>query len=435
VVETLSLCYSHHEPLERAEFRVELGEEQSDGVFRFRYGRDQNGAERVLKVVGEGDPSPLLGREVAMDKELRHIERRFLPRFARLVGWDAPELPSRVLIDIRGRPLLDSDDLPLAGDDLKRAAQGLFEALTVLTRLGYAHGDISSRTVFWDEVRIQLTGFCEARPSGKTSREALDDVGAAAELVYQVATGGLSQSAERMLADLTARDEAIGKALAPAFSDIPANRRPAEEILARLSGTQVLQPPSVLHTPPDRPVAKVTQPDHPNGQAGAFPPHPPHIGGLPGRSGPSPAGSPSLEGTPEVVLNGAAATPSAGAVDGTPQGGGRWVDPDLDDEKLHIEEFHELRREQRDFRQGLLQGTRPPSIPTAPPPQPAPRPQPPPQPPPAPRPQPPPSNPHPRPPMYQPPQPGNVPPFAPDPSQVQQPRWRDRLRRFFGPRS
>lgn len=244
VLERVLLHVSHDSSMERAGFELELAPVESDGFFFCRYGKDADGAPVLLKSA-EGPGREMLAREIAADKVVREARKLRAGSFALLRGWDLESSPARVLIDVAGQPLA-RHDRPLRGTELKRAARGLFELLMVLAEKDRAHGDISPTTVFWDGVRVSLTGFGESRTSSGGSAA---DVRHAAQVIYQAATGRAPQQAESVMRDeLAAIDPELAAALVQAFAttEVPT----ASEIHQQLRTIGRPQPTQPLTRPP-----------------------------------------------------------------------------------------------------------------------------------------------------------------------------------------
>jgi hypothetical protein len=179
---------------------------------------------------------------------------QYPPELPRLIGYDLDVAePFVLLAPPRGEPCT-----AVAGrlhlDPLRAFQVGLFRGVLLLAEAGLAHGQLSPENVRWDQAaeQVQLDGFSwctaigEPRPPGPAgacaspqqragagAALAADDVWSAGLVVYQVATGR-DVSSQAGPPELASRGAALRSVLAGVFTESPADRPTAADLLRRL---------------------------------------------------------------------------------------------------------------------------------------------------------------------------------------------------------
>ncbi|TDQ51589.1 hypothetical protein [Actinorugispora endophytica] len=116
----------------------------------------------------------------------------------------------------------DEVTLPLSAKQVRELGINLYEALTVLHGIGYAHGEVGAQNLLWDEHNAVLAR-CHAAERDHSGTERGKDVAEAARLLHYVATGSpieagtpLSPQAQRDLeACIRGLGSVVARALAP----------------------------------------------------------------------------------------------------------------------------------------------------------------------------------------------------------------------------
>ncbi|GAA3967754.1 hypothetical protein FOF52_10290 [Thermobifida alba] len=220
------------------------GPVQEDGFYRYSFRADNSGDPRRAEVVIEAvDPESAerLAAEAARAEQatgavIGGTGGPFPRSLAEYVptGHPGHRAPAALVLRVpRGKggifylePAIQEAPglLPVPPRAIRKIAVNVYEALTVLHRVGYAHGAVNTSSLLWNQREAVLARYHRASrdPDG---RQRSTDVADAARLLYHVATGrplngDLSHSARR---DLNSRLSGLGDLLAAALE--PQDRR------------------------------------------------------------------------------------------------------------------------------------------------------------------------------------------------------------------
>ena len=222
-------------------------------LFSLQFGRDPRTGEQLLRKVSRGGIAAqrMLHTEVAVGERLAQVAGSSYPvQLCRVVDHDLQGAAPSVTTTWRGVPV--AQQVP---EDLFTLLGDLMVAVQALTKVGVAHGAITTDTVLWDGRHAQLTNLGETtaigepylpdlpppwRPpdlDGRLKADPAHDVYQAGMVVYCAANRTGPADAETVRQWCAERAGApLSALLAGVFAADPAERPDPHEVLRRVDG-------------------------------------------------------------------------------------------------------------------------------------------------------------------------------------------------------
>jgi len=236
-------------------------------LFALQFGRDSRTGEQVLRKVSRGGIAAqrLVHTEVAVGERLAQVAGSSYPvQLCRLVDHDLQGAAPSVTTTCRGVPV--SLQVP---EDLFTLLGDLMVAVQALTKVGVAHGAITTDTVLWDGQHAQLVNlgvttaigepYLPDLPAlwqppdvgGRLKADPAHDVYQAGMVVYCVANRTGPADAETVRQWCAERPGSpLSALLAGIFAADPAERPDPHEVLRRIDG---IRPAATRQAPPPIP--------------------------------------------------------------------------------------------------------------------------------------------------------------------------------------